>query len=320
MLIALAWIIVGLVVLTYGADRFVEGASATAANLGVPPLLIGLVVVGFATSAPEMLVSAMAAVNGSPTLGIGNALGSNIANIGLVLGVTALIAPLTVGSTILRREFPMMFVVLLLAGALLWDLELDRTDGIILMAGLFVMIGLTVWIGLKAAPGDPLATEFDQKLDSVMSGGAAAGWLVVGLAMLLAGSHLLVDGAVTLARLFGVSDVVIGLTIVAIGTSLPELAAAVMSALKNEPDIALGNVLGSNMFNALGVLAMPGLIAPTDFDPLVFNRDVVYMLVLSVALAVFAWSYKRPGMISRVDGIILLAAFFAYQGLLFLQA
>ncbi|MGR8919184.1 MAG: calcium/sodium antiporter [Gammaproteobacteria bacterium] len=319
MLIALAWIVVGLVVLTYGADRFIEGAAATASNFGVPPLLIGLVVVGFATSAPEMLVSAMAAVNGSPTLGIGNALGSNIANIGLVLGVTAVIAPLAVGSTVLRREFPMMFVVLLLATALLWDLELDRVDGIVLMAGLVVMIGLTVWIGRHAAPGDPLVAEFDQELERVMSHGAAASWLLVGLALLLAGSHLLVDGAVTLARLFGVSDVVIGLTIVAIGTSLPELAAAVMSALKNEPDIALGNVLGSNMFNALGVLAMPGLIAPTGFDAVVFNRDVVYMLVLSLALAVFAWSYKRPGMISRVDGFILLGAFFAYQGLLFAQ-
>ncbi len=316
MLTAFAAVAGGLVLLSFGADRFVEGAAALARHFGVPPLVVGLVLVGFATSAPEMLVSAMAAFNGNPTLGVGNAIGSNIANVGLVLGVTALVAPLTVRSTILRREFPMMFVVLLASSALLLDLSLDHGDGIALMLGLAAMIGVTLWLALHAAPGDPLIAEFDKELVVAMRPPRAALWLALGLALLLVGSDLLVSGAVDLARAFGVSDIVIGLTIVAVGTSLPELAASVASAFKDEPDIALGNVIGSNMFNALGVLGMPALILPTRLEPEVIQRDIPYMLVLSAALFLLARVRGRPGTIGRVDGAILLAAFLAYQGVL----
>lgn len=319
MLGAFAFVCAGLVLLTYGADRFVEGAAAAAYNLGVQPLLVGLVIVGFATSAPEMLVSGVAAYGGNPTVGIGNALGSNIANIGLVLGTTAILAPLVVRSAILQREFPMMFVVLLVASALLLDGELTRVDGVLLLLGLVAMIGGTVWLGLRArGSADVLLQEFDQEIVAKMTTPRAVAWIIVGLALLLAGSHLLVTGAVDVARALGVSDVVIGLTIVAIGTSLPELAASVASALKNEPEIALGNVIGSNMFNALGVLAMPALIRPTRFEDAVVTRDVPVMLVLTVVLFFMAWArHGRPGRITRFEGTVLLAGFLAYQASLF---
>jgi cation:H+ antiporter len=314
---AFAVVVVGLIILTYGADRFVDGAVATASNLGVQPLLIGLVVVGFATSAPEMLVSGTAALNGNPVIGIANAVGSNIANIGLVLGGTAVVAPLTVRSAILRREFPIMFAALLLATALLWDGSLDRFDGVVLVLAFIAMIAATIWLGTHAREGDPLAREFDQELVKSLSTTAGLTWLVVGLLLLIVGSNLLVSGAVDIARYFGVSDIVIGLTIVAVGTSLPELAASLASSLKNEPEIALGNIIGSNMFNALGVLAMPALIHPTAFGPEIMRRDVPMMLLLTVALFLMSWSNKRPGRINRLEGGLLLAVFAGYQYFLF---
>lgn len=319
MLGAFALVCAGLVLLTYGADRFVEGAAATAYNLGVQPLLVGLVVVGFATSAPEMLVSGVAALGGNPTVGIGNAIGSNIANIGLVLGATALLAPLTVRSAILQREFPLMIAVLLLATWVLSDRVLSRSDGVVLMVGLVLTIGATMWLGLRARGGsDALLQEFDQEIVAKMTTLRALAWVAVGLALLLAGSQMLVTGAVDIARAFGVSDVVIGLTIVAVGTSLPELAASIASALKNEPDIALGNVIGSNMFNALAVLAMPALIRPSDFEDEVVTRDVPMMLVMTAALFLMSFTFRnRPGRISRFDGALLLGAFLAYQLVLF---
>lgn len=321
MLGAFALVCAGLVLLTYGADRFVEGAAATAYNLGVQPLLVGLVVVGFATSAPEMLVSGVAALGGNPTVGIGNAIGSNIANIGLVLGATALLAPLTVRSAILQREFPLMIAVLLLATWVLSDRILSRSDGAVLLVGLVLTIGATMWLGLRARGGsDALLQELDKEIVAKMTTPRALAWVAVGLALLLAGSQMLVTGAVDIARAFGVSDVVIGLTIVAVGTSLPELAASIASALKNEPDIALGNVIGSNMFNALAVLAMPALIRPSGFEDEVVTRDVPMMLVMTAALFLMSFTFRnRPGRISRFDGALLLGAFLVYQLVLFVQ-
>lgn len=314
---AFAVVLGGLIILTYGADRFVDGAAATASILGVQPLLIGLVVVGFATSAPEILVSGAAALNGNPTMGIGNAIGSNIANIGLVLGATAIVAPLTVRSAILRREFPIMFAALMFSTVLLFDDHLSRDDGVLLALALVGMISATVWLGLRAPGTDPLAQEFNEELARTTSTWSALFWVAIGLVLLLAGSKLLVSGAVDIARHFGVSDIVIGLTIVAVGTSLPELAASLASALKKEPEIALGNIIGSNMFNALAVLATPALIHPTSFGPEVVRRDVSMMLVLTVVLFLMAWSYKKPGRIGRLEGAILLGAFVCYQYFLF---
>lgn len=312
-------IIAGLGLLTYGADRFVEGAAVAAKNCGIPPLLVGLTIVGFATSAPEMLVAAVAALNGNPALAVGNALGSNIANIGLVLGVTALILPLQVKSRVLQREFPVMFICIALGYGLCFDGALSFADGIVFFLGLFSLLGLIAWLTMSGSRDDSLASEVEQHFKSEMSTRKALFWLVLGLALLLGGSNLLVDGAVTVASHYGVSDLVIGLTIVAIGTSLPELAASVASALKGESDIALGNVIGSNMFNVLAVMGVPALLYPSALEAAVMQRDFPIMMGLSVVLFVMAVGRNNTGKISRLNGAILLSAFIGYQGLLFVS-
>ena len=318
MINAFAAVVGGLVLLIYGADRFVDGAAATARNFGVSMLVIGLVVVGFATSAPEMLVSGVAAYEGTPSVGIANAVGSNIANIGLVLGVTALFAPLTVRSAVLRREFPVMFLALVLATVLMSDLELSRRDGVILALSMVLMLAITVYLGAHARQADPLLEEISHHPERQMSQLKATLWVVVGLALLLFGSHILVWGAVRVATVIGLSEVVIGLTIIAVGTSLPELAASVVSAAKGAPEIALGNVIGSNMFNALGVLAAPALIHPTGFEREVLYRDIPVMFIFTIALLLMASAYKRAGRINRIEGLLLLVAFCGYQASLFL--
>ena len=318
MINAFAAVVGGLVLLIYGADRFVDGAAATARNFGVSALVIGLVVVGFATSAPEMLVSGVAAYEGTPSVGIGNAVGSNIANIGLVLGVTALFAPLTVRSAVLRREFPVMFLALVLAAVLMSDLELSRRDGVILALSMVLMLAITVYLGAHGRQADPLLEEISHHPERQMSQLKATLWVVVGLALLLFGSHTLVWGAVRVATLIGISEVVIGLTIIAVGTSLPELAASVVSAAKGAPEIALGNVIGSNMFNALGVLAAPALIHPAGFEREILYRDIPVMFIFTIAMLLMAWAYKRAGRINRIEGLLLLLAFCGYQASLLL--
>jgi cation:H+ antiporter len=315
LLISVLAVIAGFALLVWGADRFVDGASATARNLGVSPLIIGLTIVGFGTSAPEMLVSAMAAWQGNPALGIGNAIGSNITNIGLVLGVTALITPLLVKSDTLRREYPLMFIIMLVGLMLLLDGEMNRLDGIILVIGLVLMIIWMIRISLRR-DHDPMEDEFEKEIPR-LSTGKALFWLAVGLILLLGSSRMLVWGAVNIAEAMGISDLVIGLTIVAIGTSLPELAASIMSALRNEPDIAIGNVIGSNMFNLLAVLGIPGIIHPTILEPEVLSRDYFYMIGLSIALFVMAYGFRGQGRINRLEGLILLIAYFVYLGLLY---
>lgn len=315
--LSLLAVIAGFVLLVWSADRFVMGASATARNLGVAPIIIGLTIVGLGTSAPEMLVSAMAAWNGNPHMGIGNALGSNIANIGLVLGITALVAPLAVRSQTLRREFPVMFAVVFLALILLWDGVLSRLDGLLLLFGMVLVLCWMVYIGLQQKRADPMATEFDEEIPSHLSMARATMWIVVGLSFLLLSSHMLVWGAVNIAQWFGVSDLIIGLTIIAIGTSLPELAASVMSALKNEHDIAIGNIIGSNMFNLLAVLGIPGLILPGATPAAVMSRDYPVMVGLSIVLFIMAYGFKKPGRLSRIEGALLLMGYIAYMGLLY---
>ena len=317
-------VIAGFVLLVWGADRFVIGASATARNLGVSPLVIGLTIVGFGTSAPEILVSAMAAWNGNPHMGIGNALGSNITNVGLVLGTTALIAPLAVKSEILKREFPIMFAVMLGALVLLLDGELGYLDGILLISGMIAMIYGITELGLRERANrthmvDPLEEEFAEEIPSHMPMGIALMWVALGMIVLLGSSRLLVWGAVDIAHWLGISDLIIGLTIIAIGTSLPELAASVMSALKNEHDIAIGNILGSNMFNLLAVLGMPGLIHPTTLPPEVMDRDYPIMIGLSIALFAMAYGFRGPGRIVRMEGFLLLLAYLGYLLLLYYQ-
>jgi cation:H+ antiporter len=305
-------LLVGFALLVWGADRFVIGASATARNLGVPPLIIGLTIVGFATSAPEMLVSGMAAWNGSPGIGVGNAVGSNITNIALVLGITALVKPLNVHSGVLQREFPVLFLATLFALMLLLDGVLSFWDGILMLGGLVLIVYWVVVMALAARKRDPLSVEFEAEIPSDMPGWKAAALLVLGIVVLLVSSRILVWGAVEIAHAFGISDLVIGLTIVAIGTSLPEMAASVMSALKNEHDIAIGNVIGSNMFNILGVLGLPGIIHDYTLDPALLSRDLPVMIGLTIGLFVMAYGFRGNGRLNRYEGGALLLVYGGY--------
>ncbi len=308
----------GFVLLVWGAERFVYGAAALARNLGISPLIIGLTIVGIGTSAPEILVSAVAAWQGDPAMGVGNALGSNIANIALVLGITALISPLKVNSKTLRREYPVMFLTMIVALLLVLDGQLTRLDGLILLIGLVVVLKWMITIGMKEKK-DPLELEYDHEIPHIATDKALF-WLIAGLILLLFSSRILVWGAVNIAHALGVSDLIIGLTVVAIGTSMPELAASIMSALKNEHDIAIGNVIGSNMFNILAVLGLPGLIAPHTLDPAVLTRDFPWMIGLSIALFVFAYGFRGEGRINRWEGLLLLCSYFVYLGILYFDA
>lgn len=320
MLLSIAAIIAGFALLVWGAERFVTGAAAIARNLGVTPMLIGLTIVGFGTSAPEILVSGMAAFQNNPGLAIGNSLGSNIANIALILGLTALIAPLKVRSETLRREYPMLLMVCLVTLLLLLDGELGVGDGLILLAGLALMLYGAIYIGRHSRASDPMESEYAAEIPQDMAMGGALLLFLLGLGLLLFSSKILVWGAINIATAFGVSDLVIGLTIVALGTSLPELAASITSALKGEHDIAIGNVLGSNMYNLLAVLAMPGLIAPGEFAPEVLSRDMPVMIALTLALFVMGYGFGGQGMINRFEGAILTLCFLGYQGWLFTQS
>jgi cation:H+ antiporter len=316
----IAAIIAGFAILIWGADRFVDGAANIARNLGVSPLIVGLTIVGFGTSAPEMLVSALAAFDGVPALGVGNALGSNIANIGMVLGITILVTPLTVNSDTLKREFPMLALVMALALWLLWDQFLGFSDGLILFIGFILTLFGMAFIAMKSSQTDPLQQDFDDEYAEIsMTTRQATTSFLIGLTALLIGSKALVWGATGVATLLGVSELVIGLTIVAIGTSLPELAASIMSALKNEHDLAIGNILGSNVFNILAVLAMPGLIMPTAIDDELLQRDFSVMVLLFILLFAFS-KYGKAGRIGRIAGGILLLIYIAYNSLLAYQS
>ena len=317
MLLSLVAIVCGFALLVWGADRFVTGAAALARNFGVSPMLIGLTIVGFGTSAPEILVSGMAAAQGNPGLAIGNALGSNIANIGLILSITALVAPLTVQSASLRREYPMLLAVCLVTVLLMLDGALDRLDGGILLAGLVVLLYGMARIAMTSRASDPMEREFDAEIPEQMKTSMAIFWFLAGLILLLVSSRMLVWGSINIATAFGVSDLMIGLTIVALGTSLPELAAGVASAIKKEHDIAIGNIIGSNMYNLLAVLAMPGLIAPGSFVPEALTRDLPVMIGLTLAMFLMSYGFGGQGRINRFEASLLLAAFIGYQGFLF---
>ena len=317
MLYNIAAIIAGFLLLIWSADRFICGAAATARNLNISPLIIGLTIVGFGTSAPEMLVAVIASADASPSLAIGNALGSNIANITLVLGMAALIMPLDVHSRILRKELPMLLLAMLLMLLVIEDNHLGRTDGLILTSSVLLLMWWITRQALLNRADDPMYEEYEKELPKPMSTRLALSWLVLGLVVLVVSSKLLVWGAVQIATEFGVSDLLIGLTIVAIGTSLPELAASIAGALKNEHDIAIGNVVGSNMFNTLAVMGIPGLIYPSTLDAGVLDRDVPVVFVLTIALVIMAYGFKGHGRINRIEGAILLTCFVGYQVLLY---
>lgn len=313
MLYPILAIVAGLALLVWSADRFVIGAAATARNFGMSPMLIGLTIVSFGTSAPEILVSYMASINNAGDLAVGNALGSNIANIALVLGITALIAPLPVKSGVLRKEIPLLLAVTVLGGILLFDLALTLTDSVILLTSLVLCLYLFNRFQRNASPEE--ASSEEEELPELKTASAIF-WLVLGLIILAGSSRLLVWGATEVARALEVSELIIGLTIVAIGTSLPELAASVASALKNHHDLAIGNVVGSNIFNLLAVMAVPGIISPLTIDSIVLLRDYGVMLALTLALMAFAM-WQKPASISRVEGGLLACLYAGYLVLLY---
>jgi len=306
-------IIAGFVILLWGADRFVNGASSIASNLGISPLVIGLTIVGLGTSAPEILISAVSSFEGNPDLAIGNAIGSNITNVALVLGFTALVIPLSVRSETLKREYPMLLAVTVVSMILLMDGHFSRIDGATLTIGLFIVLYSITMISMRTRKSDPIVHEFEDEIPTDVSTGRAVFLFILGLGLLLLGSKLLVNGAVSIATALGVSDVIIGLTIVAIGTSLPELAASIVSAYRKEHDIAIGNIIGSNMFNLLAVLGLPGLIRPGPLPEDLMTRDFPLMAGLIVLMFAMAYGFRGPGRINRFEGAILLCIFIGYQ-------
>ena len=311
-------LILGFIGLVVSADKFVYGAAGLARNLGISPLIIGLTIVAMGSSAPEMMVAVSASLNGSPNTAIGNAIGSNITNITLVLGLTALLKPLLVGSATIRREIPMVLITTLLAGVVLWDLKLEMYEGIILLLLFFITILTLTILALKRPNNDPLAEEHNDEVPEGVPTWKAVAWLVFGMIALPISSSYLVDSAVVIAQHFGMSDLVIGLTIIAIGTSLPELAASITGVLKGEDDLAIGNIIGSNIFNILAVLSLPGILAPGMIDPAIISRDFYYMLGATIVMLLMAMSFRgRPGRINRIEGGILLVGFIAYQFIVF---
>lgn len=318
MLMAIAAIIVGLALLVWSADRFVEGAASAARHFGMPPLLIGMVIVGFGTSAPEMMVSGLAAAQGNGGIALGNAYGSNITNIALILGITALISPIAVHSQVLRKELPILTVVTLFAIVLLLDNQVSRLDGVLL---LLAFAGLMAWTIRQSRRNrqDAFAEEMSQELAAhAMPLKRALFSVVIGLLVLIASSRLLVWGAVDIATALGISDLIIGLTIVAVGTSLPELASSIIAARRNEHDIALGNILGSNLFNTLAVVGIAGSIAPLASTTEMLYRDVAVMGALTLSLFVLGYGFRGPGRINRIEGGLLVTAYIGYT--LFLVA
>lgn len=318
MLEAVAFLIVGLVLLVWSADKLVFGSAALARNIGISPFVIGMTILAMGSSAPEMMVSATAALDGKTDTAVGNILGSNIANIALILGITALIKPLSISSTVIRRELPLMIAVTLLAGALLWDNHLGFYEGILL----FVLFAAFILAMLKISRseqknGDTLLEEHESEIPEGVSNWKAVMWVAIGLILLPLAASLLVDNSVIIAKYFGMSDLVIGLTIIAIGTSLPELAASLAGVLKGEDDMAVGNIIGSNVFNILAVMGLPGILNPSVLSSHAMGRDFWVMLAVSLLLVLMALGKSRS--INRIEGAILFAAFLAYQVYLFMN-
>lgn len=313
-------LILGFAALVWSADRFVYGAAALAKNFGVPTLIVGLTVVAMGSSAPEMMVSASAALAGKTDTAVGNAIGSNITNILLVLGITALLRPLSVSSSTLKREIPLVLIVSLATWYIFSDDYFSLAEGVALLIGFVVFIGGLIIVSLRAKnQTDPFVSEACDEVPNDVPTKKAVIWLVIGMVLLPVSAHFLIDSAVDIAKYFGLSDLVIGLTIIAIGTSLPELAASIAGVLKNEDDLALGNIVGSNIFNILAVLPFAGIINPSVIDPSVANRDIVILIGATVALIIMSLNFRGAQRINRVEGGLLLIAFLGYQGYIFSQ-
>ncbi len=314
MIIDFVQVVGGLLLLIWGADRLVHGAAGGARRLGVTPLLIGLTVVAFATSAPEILVSIVAALRDQSNLAIGNAIGSNIVNVGLVLGCTAMLRPIELRSATLRREMPALLAVSLLVVSLFLDTKLSRVDGLVMLGGLVIVMIWLTRLGLRSAANDPLSADYDAEIPRDMALWVAGAWLGVGLVALLIGAQQLVDGSIDIARALGVTEVVIGITLVAFGTSLPELAVSMVSAYKNEYGLAIGNIVGSNIFNMLAVIGVASTISPVSLAPSVLSLHVFVMVAFTLVLYAMTYDYDGKSELSRIEGVSLLLAYVAYSG------
>lgn len=312
MLIQALIFLAGLIALSWSADRFIFGASALANNMGISPLIIGLTIVAMGSSAPEIMVSVAASLADNPDTAVGNALGSNITNGALVLGLTAMLKPLTVSSTTVVREMPYLMMVTLLASYFLFDGELIFIEGIVLISLFFVTIGILIYISLHVESSDPIQIETEGEIPRDVANSMAIFWVIAGLILLPLSAHFMVESAVEIARYFGMSELVIGLTIIALGTSLPELAASIAGVLKNEDDLALGNIIGSNIFNLLAVLGMPALIAPGIIDGDVASRDIFAMIFITTLLIVFSLKFRGRRRINRWQGLVLVMCYCGY--------
>lgn len=318
MFLAISAVIAGLVLLVWSADKFVEGSAAVARHFGVSPLIIGMVIVGFGTSVPEMLVSAISSFQGNPGIALGNAYGSNIANIALILGVTALISPIAVHSSILKKELPILVAVTLFAVIQLLDNTVTRFEAVIMLVVFAGIMTFTIKSEMKNRK-DNLLKELEKDLPPAKPVGTAFFWVITGLILLLVSSRALVWGSVEIAHFFGVSDIIIGLTVVAVGTSLPELASSLTAIKKKEHDIALGNVLGSNLFNTLAVVGIAGTIHPMTVPHEVLTRDMTVMSVLTLSIFLFGWNFGKGGRINRYEGAVLLSTYVGYTAYLILS-
>ncbi|PKG56289.1 calcium/sodium antiporter [Shewanella sp. Choline-02u-19] len=319
MLFNIFLLVAGLSALVWSADKFVYGAAAFARNLGLPPMLIGLTIVAMGSSAPEMFVAATASMEGMTDTAIGNVLGSNIANITLILGITALLGAISVSSQTLKREIPLMLAATVIVGYFLYDGFLTRIEGVSLLVLFFALMGYLIWHGLTNNNRDALAIDADNEVPSNVPTKKAIFWLVIGMVLLPLSADWMVQGAVGIAKAYHLSDLVIGLTIIAVGTSLPELAACIAGVLKKEDDLAIGNIVGSNLFNILAVLAIPGIIAPGAVDAAASTRDFYMVLATSSALAILILLSGRARQLKPWHGVVLLITFVAYQALLFLS-
>ena len=331
MILPIVAVLLGLGVLVWSADKFVDGAVGVARFCGMSTLLIGMVVVGFGTSAPEMVVSALSAMQNAPELALGNAYGSNIANIALILGMTAIVSPVIVVRKALFRDLPILMVVTALSFILMMNGSVSRSDGIILLAVFALVMGVNIAGEMRRkSKAGAAEAEGSEGSSEKLSLGKSLFWLLLGLVLLVASSRALVWGAVEIARALGVSDLLIGLTIVAVGTSLPELASSIVAARKGEDDLAFGNIIGSNLFNTLLVVGIAATIAPMNsYEPAVFTRDMPVMAVLTVLLLLFGLPVrknrvgadgKRIGRINRIEGATFLAVYIGYIGVLIAQA
>ncbi len=316
MLFAILKMVIGIVVLAVGADRFIDATLALAKRFNVPPLIAGVVLIGFGTSVPEIIVSSTAALKGTINIAIGNAIGSNIANIGLVLGVTGLIRALSLQPTLLKREFSLLWIITLIVGLLLMNHHLARWEGVVIVALLAFYLFGVIYLSKKHPVPESEPIEISAKFQK-LSVPIVSLWWLVGLALMLLGAELMVSGAIVIAHQLHISDLVIGLTVVAVGTALPELAASITAAIKGQDALVFGNVIGSNVFNTLAVIGVPAIIAPGVLPSELFRRDYLIMIGFTALLWIFAWSQRKNLRFTRLQAGILLLCYFIYTAVLY---